>query len=345
MTLKQIAELVSGELIGSPEAGELIINGVSGISDAKDGEITFVSGAKFTSKALDSAASAFLVSEHLAELKRPQIAVKNPQLAFAIMLRHFYVKPHPVMGVSEKAHIAAGVRIGKDTTIYPFAYIDEGSVVGERTVIYPGAYIGKGSIIGDDCVIYPNVTVYNGVTLGSRVILHAGSVIGADGFGYIWADGRHNKIPQVGGVVIDDDAEIGANVSIDRATTGSTFIGRGTKIDNMVQVAHNVKIGAHAIIVAQAGIAGSCKLGDGVVIGGQAAIADHVNIEAGTMLGSKSGVISDLKRGVYFGTPAMGHREWLKSSAIFQKLPDMKKHIQQLEARLAALEEQKDKGK
>lgn len=341
MKLQEIAELVSGELAAGTK--ELEITGASGIADAKDGDITFVSGRKFVEKAIQSSASAFIVGEIFPSIIKPQIRVKNPQVSFAVLLKHFYVRPHAFLGVSDRAHVAPGVQIGPDTTVYPLAFIDELAKIGARTVIYPGVYVGKGSVIGDDCVIHPNVSIYHEMSIGSRVIIHAGSVIGADGFGYVWSEGSHNKIPQVGGVVIEDDVEIGANVTIDRATTGSTVIGRGTKIDNMVQVAHNVKVGAHSIIVAQAAIAGSCKLGDGVIVGGQVGIADHVNIEAGTMIGSQSGIMSDLKRGVYFGSPAMGHREWLKSSAIFQKLPDMKKHIQELEARLAALEAQKDK--
>lgn len=340
MKLQEIADLVSGELVAGAEQPD--ITGVAGIADAMDGDITYVSGQKFVEKALQSSASAFIVGEVFPSIKKPQIRVKNPQIAFALLLRHFYVKPHAFLGVSDRAHVTPGAQIGPDTTVYPLAFIDESARIGARTVIYPGVYVGRDSVIGDDCVIHPNVSIYHETSIGSRVIIHAGSVIGADGFGYVWSEGSHNKIPQVGGVVIEDDVEIGANVTIDRATTGSTVIGRGTKIDNMVQVAHNVKVGAHAIIVAQAAIAGSCKLGDGVIVGGQVGIADHVNIEAGTMIGSQSGIMSDLKRGVYFGSPAMGHREWLKSSAIFQKLPDMKKRIQELEARLASLEAQKD---
>ncbi|MCE5312080.1 MAG: UDP-3-O-(3-hydroxymyristoyl)glucosamine N-acyltransferase [Nitrospiraceae bacterium] len=344
MKLREIADLVAGEITVSACDEQIDITGAAGIADAMQGEIAYVSGAKFVEKALKSEASAFIVAEVFPAIQKPQIRVKNPQIAFALLLRHFYVKPHAFLGVSDKAYIAPGAQIGADTTVYPLAFIDESAKVGARTVVYPGAYVGKGSIIGDDCVIHPNVSIYHETSIGNRVIIHAGSVIGADGFGYVWSEGQHNKIPQVGGVVIEDDVEIGANVTIDRATTGSTVIGRGSKIDNMVQVAHNVKVGAHSIIVAQAGIAGSCKLGDGVIIGGQVGIADHVNVEAGTMIGSQSGIMSDLKRGVYFGSPAMGHREWLKSSAIFQKLPEMKKRIQELEARLDALESSRDQN-
>ncbi|MDX9715443.1 MAG: UDP-3-O-(3-hydroxymyristoyl)glucosamine N-acyltransferase [Dissulfurispiraceae bacterium] len=345
MKLNQIAELVKGEISGSLDAGEMIINGVSGISDAREGEITFISSSKFITKALSSNASAFLVSEPFPELAKPQIRVKNPQLAFAFLLRHFYVKPHPVLGVSDRAYIAEGARIGQDATIYPFAYVDEAAVIGARTVIYPGSYIGRGSVVGDDCVIHPNVIIYHGVTIGSRVVLHAGSVIGADGFGYVWSDGIHNKIPQVGGVIIGDDVEIGANVTIDRATTDNTLIGKGTKIDNQVQIGHNVIVGSHVIIVALTGIGGSSSIGDGSVIGAQVGIADHVNIDPGTMIGSQSGVMSDLKRGIYFGSPVMGHREWLKSSALVKKLPEIRKQMQELEQRLAALELIKEKQK
>jgi UDP-3-O-[3-hydroxymyristoyl] glucosamine N-acyltransferase len=204
-------------------------------------------------------------------------------------------------------------------------------------------YIGRDSVIGDECVLFSNVTVREEVVIGKRVILHAGAVIGADGFGYVHADGQHRKIPQVGTVVIEDDVEIGANTAIDRATVGKTLIGAGTKIDNLVQIGHNCTIGRQVILVSQAGIAGSSVIGDGCMLGGQAGIADHVTIAPGTMIGAQCGVMpGKMEKGIYIGSPAMPHRDWLRSSAIFPQLPELKRKIQDLEQKLEALMKSKE---
>jgi UDP-3-O-[3-hydroxymyristoyl] glucosamine N-acyltransferase len=334
MKLKEIAQIIQGQLIGD---GEIEITGVSGISEAAEGYISFLSGTKLQAEAARSRASAIIVGKPVDGLKQPQVVVANPQLAFAQLLAHFYVKPHPCLGISEKAIVSPDVVINENVTIYPFAYICEGAVIGKDSIIYPGAYIGEKSVIGEGCVIHPNVVVREGITVGNRVIIHAGAVIGADGFGYVFDGRAHRKIPQVGTVIIGDDVEIGANTTIDRATTGATVIGQGTKIDNLVQIAHNVRVGRAAIIVSQVGIAGSSEIGDGVILGGQAGIPDHVKLEAGTMVGAQAGVIGDLKKGIYLGAPAIPHRDWLKASAIFAQLPELKKKIRELEEQINTL--------
>jgi UDP-3-O-[3-hydroxymyristoyl] glucosamine N-acyltransferase len=334
MKLKDIAVLIEGRVIGD---GEVEISGVSGLSEAGAGDITFLLGVKLLKEAKESTAAAVIVREGIEGLLKPQVACGNPQLAFAVLLGHFHVQPHPCMGISEKAVVSPSATMGENVTIYPLAYIADGVSIGKDSIIYPGVFIGKGSKVGAECLIYSNVTIREGVTVGARVIIHAGAVIGADGFGYVFDGQAHRKIPQVGGVIIEDDVEIGANTTIDRATTGATVIGRGTKIDNQVQIGHNVKVGRGAIIVSQVGIGGSSALGDGVILGGQAGIADHTTIEAGTMLGAKGGFMGTVKKGIYSGGPAIPHRDWLKSTAIFAQLPELKKKIHELEEQIKAL--------
>jgi UDP-3-O-[3-hydroxymyristoyl] glucosamine N-acyltransferase len=334
MKLKEIAALVNGQIVG---AGETEITGVSGLSETGPGHITFLSSPKLLEAANASEASAIIVKEANPEISKPQVVVANPQLAFAKLLGIFYLKQKPCLGISEKAFIAGTAKIGKNVTIYPYAYIDNEAAIGDDSVIYPGVFIGENSRLGNGCTLYPNVTIREGISIGNRVSIHAGAVIGADGFGYVFDGRAHQKIPQVGGVLIEDDVEIGANTTIDRATTGNTVIGSGTKIDNLVMIAHNVKIGRGAILVSQVGVAGSCTLGDGVVLGGQAGIPDHVNIESGTMVGAQAGVVGDLKKGIYLGSPAINHREFFRSSVIFGQLPELKKKIAELEEAIKSM--------
>ncbi|HXX56458.1 MAG TPA: UDP-3-O-(3-hydroxymyristoyl)glucosamine N-acyltransferase [Thermodesulfovibrionales bacterium] len=336
MKLGEIATRLGGEAKGDPETDIL---GVAGIHDVEEGEITFLSDRRLIEACARSKASCVLVGEFIPELRKPQIIVKNPQLAFAELLALFHRKPVKRTGISTLASVSARATIGPDVSVGPFAYIADGAVIGRNTVISPGVFIGDDAVIGDDCIIYPHVTVREKAKIGNRVIIHAGSVIGSDGFGYVLEDGRHHKIPQVGGVVIGDDVEIGANVTIDRATTGDTIIGSGTKIDNLVQIAHNVKIGESSIIVAQVGIAGSSEIGNFVVLGGQVGVPDHVRISDGTMVGAQSGVLGDLDKGIYSGSPAIPHRDFLKAAALFARLPEINKRLRELEAKIKSLEE------
>jgi UDP-3-O-[3-hydroxymyristoyl] glucosamine N-acyltransferase len=212
--------------------------------------------------------------------------------------------------------------------------VSDNSSIGARTIIYPGAYVGFGVVIGEDSIIYPNVSILDNVTIGNRVVVHAGSVIGSDGFGYIQRDGSHVKVPQVGSVRVEDDVEIGACVTIDRATTGVTVIGAGTKLDNLIQIAHNVTVGKDVVIAAQSGIAGSSSVGDNVMAGGRVAVSDHVEVEAGCILAGRTSVHNNLKRGIYAGTPAIPHRAFLRSAPLIGKLPELFKRIKELERKL-----------
>jgi UDP-3-O-[3-hydroxymyristoyl] glucosamine N-acyltransferase len=312
---------------------------VAGISTAKPGDITYLSDEKHIKDLASCRASAVIVPQGMPGLKLPSLVVGNPRLAFAKALRLFHERPYVPGGISERAVVGTGVVLGADPTIHPYAVIADGARIGNRVTLYPGVFVGTNSVIGDDAIIYPNVSIRETVTIGSRVIIHSGTIIGSDGFGFVTDGGRHHKIPQVGGVIIEDDVEIGANCAIDRATLGNTVIGKGTKLDNMVHVAHNVTIGEHCLFAAQVGIAGSTTLGSYVVMGGQAGIADHITIGDRVMIGGGSGVTKDMDAGqVVAGFPAFPIREWLKSQAIFSKLPELKKMISQLAQRIEALE-------
>lgn len=337
MKLSEIAKIFNGKIEGD---GDVEISGVKGVEDCEEGDITYIASSKYAEFVKKSKASAIILKEKIEGLDKPQLIVENPQFVFAKLLELFYVKPHPFEGISQLASISESAKLGRNVTIYPFVWIDENVIIGENTVIYPFTFIGKDTLIGSDCVIYSNVTIREKVKIGSRVVIHSGSVIGSDGFGYIFHEGKHHKIPQVGGVIIEDDVEIGACVTIDRATTGNTVIGQGTKIDNLVQIAHNVKIGKNCIVVAQVGIAGSSKIGDGCILAGQVGISDHVEIESGTIITAQAGVMpGKVQKGVFSGSPIMPHREWLKANAIFQKLPELYKKIKELEEKIKQLEQ------
>jgi UDP-3-O-[3-hydroxymyristoyl] glucosamine N-acyltransferase len=336
--LRDIASLVNGEVTGPPEADNLEITGVSGISSAREGDITFLSSERYRKYLPGCKASCILVKEPIEGYKMAQLRVSNPHLAFAKLLGHFYIEPRKPQGISEHAIISDKAIIGKDVSIFPFSYISDNVSVGNGTIVYPHVFIGRDTVIGEDCVIHSNVTLREKVKIGNRVIVHSGSVIGSDGFGYVFEEGKHHKIPQVGGVIIEDDVEIGSNVSIDRATTGNTIIGAGTKIDNLVQIAHNVTIGRNSLIIAQVGIAGSTEIGDFVTLAGQVGIVDHVRIESGTMIGAQSGVLGHVAKGIYSGSPVMPHRDWLKAQAVFARLPELHKKIRELEEKIKELE-------
>lgn len=335
MKLQEIVEFLGGNLKGDKEFD---ITGVAGITEAKKGDITFLASPKFNKNLKDTNATAVIVKEYIPDFNKPQISVKNPTYAFAKLLKHFYVIPHSYSGISKNASISETATICGNTTIYPFVYVSDNARIGCNCVIYPGVFIGQDSNIGDNCLIYQNVVIREKVTIGHNVIIHPGSVIGADGFGYVFEDSVHQKIPQVGGVVIKDNVEIGANVCIDRATTGNTIIGNGTKIDNLVQIGHNVKIGDNSIIISQVGIGGSSNIGDCVILAGQVGVADHATIEAGTTIGARGGVMpGEVKRGIYSGYPLMPHIDWLRSNVIFAMLPLLKKKIKEIEEKVNKL--------
>lgn len=339
MRLKELASLVGGTILGDEETE---ISSVSSIDDSKPGDITFIAHPKYISKIEKIEASAIIVSKsfNIQSSKKPLLIVENPYLAFALILSYFSEKVYEPKGIDSKAWISSSAQLGKDISIYPFVYIGDRCKIGDRVRIYPGVYVGEDSTIGEDSIIYSNVSIYPGTVIGKRVILHSGVVVGSDGFGYV-KDGKKNvKIPQVGCVEIEDDVEIGANTTIDRATLGKTVIRRGVKIDNLVQVAHNVSIGEDSIIIAQVGIAGSTNIGKNVILAGQVGVSDHVEIGDNVKVGAKSGIPHDLAPNQeYSGSPAIPHREFIKASLIFTKLPEMRRTLMEIERRIKKIEE------
>ncbi len=340
MKTGEIAKLIEGELIGDPL---LDIKGVSGLAGAREGDITFLASRKYLKDLRDTRASCLIVKEQVPEFAGAQIKVDDPYYAFARLLGIFYAKPLHPLGVMDGAFVSKAAALSGDVSVYPLSYISDGASIGRGTVVMPFVFIGEGVSIGEDCLLYPNVVLREGVRVGNRVIIHPGAVIGSDGFGYTFHEGGHYKIPQVGGVILEDDVEIGANVTVDRATTGDTVIGKGTKIDNLVQVGHNVKIGRGVLLVSQVAVGGSAEIGDFTAVGGQTGIADHASIEAGTMLGARSGVMpGELPKGTYSGAPVMPHTVWLKASAIMQRLPELMKKLRALEEKVEELQRRPD---
>lgn len=338
MRLREIAELFDGTVIGDDA---VMIDNVRGIDEAGDGDITFIANPKYKKKMEYTGASAILVSPSpdVRESAKNLVVVQDPYKAFARLLELFYPEDKEIPGTSDRASIGEGTEIGENVTIHPGVTVGRGVRIGRGVTLHPGVCIGNNVEIGEDSILYPNVTIYRKCRLGKRVILHAGVVIGSDGFGFTDPGRENRKIPQVGIVQIDDDVEVGANTTIDRGTLGKTWIKRGTKIDNLVQIAHNVVIGENSIVVAQVGISGSTKLGNSVVIGGQAGIVGHIEIGDGVMIAARSGVHEDVSSGqIVSGTPHMPHRKWLRTQACVAQLPEMRRTLKSLEEKIEALE-------
>lgn len=336
--LGEIAKRLNARLLGNPS---LLISGIAAIHDAGSGEITFVANPKYSKALLTTKATAVLLREEKKGIRPAQLLVGDPYYAFSRVVLLFHPGQRPVPGVHPHAVIGKGVRLGESVSIGPFVTLEQGVVIGDRAVLHHGVYIGERSTIGAESMLYPNVTIRESVTIGKRVIVHGGTVVGSDGFGFATHEGRHHKIPQVGEVVVEDDVEIGANVTIDRAALGVTRIGRGTKIDNLVQVAHNVVIGEDCLIVAQVGISGSTELGHHVVLGGQVGVVGHVKLGDHVMGGAQAGIIQDIPdKAAVWGTPAIPHREELKAQAIFPQLPKMRKEIKRLSSQVSELTRQ-----
>jgi UDP-3-O-[3-hydroxymyristoyl] glucosamine N-acyltransferase len=335
--LKELAALVGGTVIGD---GEAEISGVAALDVAQAGEITFIAHPKFLPKLAETKASAVIISKEITSSQKPLLYVASPYLAFAKILTLFLQKPYQPKGIDPNAWISSTAQLGDEMTIYPFVSIGDRCRIGDRVTLYPGVYVGEDSSIGEESILYSNVSIYPGTVIGKRVILHSGVVIGADGFGYVKEGKKNVKIPQTGCVEIEDDVEIGANTTIDRATFGKTIIHRGVKIDNLVQVAHNVVIGEDSIIVAQVGVAGSTKIGSNVTLAGQVGVSDHIEVGDNVMIGAQSGVAQNLPANqAYTGTPALPHRQFLRVINIFPKLPEMRKILIDMERRLKKIEE------
>lgn len=334
-TLGELATLVGGELRGP---SDLVISGIAAVDQATSQDITFISAKRYAHLADTSRAAAFIVSPEHAGIPRPLIVVPHPYLAYARVAALFAPSLRRWPGISDQACLGQGVELGEEVSIAPFVFLGDGVKVGDRATIMAGCFIGHEVVIGADTLIYPHVAILDRCRVGERVIIHSGVVIGADGFGFVPTPQGFHKIPQLGVVVIEDDVEIGANCTVDRGALGETRIGKGVKIDNLVQVAHNVSIGEHSIIVAQAGIAGSTKLGKGVALGGQAGVVGHIELGDGVQVGAQSGVTHSMPPGqVVLGSPARPHREFLNLNAHFSRLPEMFQRLKNLEERLQQL--------
>lgn len=332
-TLAQVAVAVGGRVLGDPSAS---LTGVQTLDRAAPTDLSWVADGRRARQALDSLAGALLVSSEEDAAGKPAVLVPSPTLALAIWLELSFPGVRPRSGVSKGAHVARSARLGPGVSVAPGATVEEGAVVGARTVLSAGAFVGRQAVIGEECYLHPNAAVLERCRIGSRCVLQVGAVIGSDGFGYVWDGQRHRKIPQLGIVRIGDDVHVGANTTIDRATLGETVIERGTRIDNLVQVGHNVVVGEHSILCGQAGIAGSARLGRRVTLAGQVGVNDHVTIGDGSIATGQAGVTGNLPAGgIFSGMPAAPHREFLKRAALIARLPDLVRRVDEIERRTA----------
>jgi len=336
-TLSEVAALVGGEVVGD---GDTVITGVCGIKEAEAGDITFVANPKYLRLMQHTRASAIITGREVKWAPKPLVRTENPSLAFATMMSLLAPAEtrHPT-GVSPKAILGERVTLGRGVAIQAFAVVEDDVAIGDRTIIYAGCYVGHHVRIGEDCLIYPNVSIREHVELENRVVIHSGTVIGSDGFGFATVKGAHHKIPQIGTVVIEDDVEIGANVTIDRARFGKTVIGRGTKIDNLVQVAHNVVVGQNAILVAQSGISGSTTIGNNVILAGQSGIVGHITVGDNAVVAAQAGVSKSVPPNTQvWGYPAKPIARAKRINACVQRLPELVRAIEALHRRIDALE-------
>ena len=338
ITLKEIALFLGGSIVGRDD---IVIENIRPIEEAGPGDITFIANKKYLKQLKTTAASAILAAPQTSAEGKNLVLVPDPYAAFGRLLSFFYPLEHSRHGISKDAYIEEGASVSPEATVFPRAYISRGAKIAKGAVIYPGVFIGSNASIGENSILYANVAVYWGSIIGKRVILHSGVVVGSDGFGFADPGRENSKIPQVGFVQIDDDVEIGANCTIDRATLGKTWIGRNVKIDNLVQIAHNVVIGENSVITAQVGVSGSTKLGKSVIIGGQAGIVGHINIGDNVMIAAGSGIHKEIEPGqIVAGFPQMPYRQWLKVEACRTKLPEMRKNLSELQRKIEILQKQ-----
>jgi UDP-3-O-[3-hydroxymyristoyl] glucosamine N-acyltransferase len=337
LKLRDIAGRLGCRLDGD---GDIEIARVTTIERAGPGDLTFFSNPKYGAALRQTAAAAVILGETAEAAPCAMLRTTNPYLAFAKAMELFADPWRPAPGIDRLASVAADAIVAGDASVGPFAVVGEGARIGARTIVYPHVTIGRQATIGDDCVVHARVSIRERVQVGNRVVLQDGAVVGSDGYGFArTADGAHYKIPQVGGVVIEDDVEIGANSTIDRPAVGETRVGAGTKIDNLVQVAHGVSIGRRVLLAGQVGIAGSTTIEDDVTLAGQVGVAGHLTIGKGTVATAQSGIPNSVEPGSFIsGYPAIANRDWLKSSAVFRKLPELRKAVADLERRLADLE-------
>lgn len=340
-SLAEIASLVNGRVVGDQDVW---ISGVSGLQEAKADDLTFIAEDKYLPWVKKSRARALIVGKEVTFPGKTVVQVDNPSLAFIQVVELFQVEEKP-SGIHPAAVVDPSAQLGQEVAVGPCAVIERGAHIGDRTVIHAGAYVGRQSVIGREGVVYPNVTIGDRVRIGDRVVIHSGSVIGSDGFGFLSVNGEHKKIPQIGIVEIEDDVEIGANVTVDRARFDKTVIGRGTKIDNLVQIAHNVILGKHCLIISQVGVSGSTVVEDGVILAGQVGVVGHITIGRKAVVAGRSGVTKSIKPGqIVMGFPAKPRAKELKIQAALHRLPTYLQEIKALKKRVEQLEKAAKNG-
>ena len=338
MKLRELAERLECRLDGD---GDLDVTRVTGIEEAGPSDLTFFANNKYAAALRATRAGAVILGEQAEPAPCAMLRTTNPYLAFAKAVELFAEPWRPPPGVHPLAFVADGAQISPDASIGPFVAVGAGARIGARSILLPHVTVGRDARVGEDCLIHAHASIRERVVVGDRVIIQDGAVIGSDGYGFARnTDGAHYKIPQLGGVIIENDVEIGANTTIDRPAVGATLIGAGTKNDNLVQVAHGVSIGKRSLLAAQVGIAGSTTLEDAVTLAGQVGVAGHLTIGKGTIATAQSGIPNSVEPGAFIsGYPAIDNRDWLKASAIFRKLPELRKTVADLERRLAKLED------
>ncbi len=345
LTAGEVADMVDGRVEGD---ATVQVEGVAPLNQALESELGFLVQRKYLKYLPETRARALLVSEALAgkvESHQSRIVVEEPHAALPTLLSYFYPTPVPEPGIHPTAVLGKGVELGGGLTIGPYAVVEEGTVLGQGVRVGAHAVLGAGCVVGEDSVIHPHVVLYPGTRLGARVILHAGVRLGVDGFGYLPSEGGIQKIPQVGGCVVENDVEIGANTCVDRGSIGRTVIGESSKLDNLVHLAHNVQVGRGVLLAGQNGVAGSARIGDGVMTGGQVGIGGHIEVGAGVRIGGQAGVIGDVPPGkTISGFPARDHREFLKAMGMAFKLPETVRRLKKVEERLAVLEDSEGKN-
>ncbi|MDE1193414.1 MAG: UDP-3-O-(3-hydroxymyristoyl)glucosamine N-acyltransferase [Arachidicoccus sp.] len=342
-TAKQIASFINADIEGDENT---IVTGFNNIEAAKEGDLSFLSNPKYEDFLYASKASLVIANKSLVLKKKitaSLLRVDDAYAAFATLLKIYQdLQTDNLNGIEEYAHVAATAKIGEKVYVGSFAYVSENVTIGKGSKIYPQAFIGANVKIGENAIIYPGAKIYKDCIVGNNTIIHSGAVIGADGFGFAPnPDGTYQKIPQIGNVIIEDNVEIGANTTIDRATLNSTIIRKGVKIDNLVQIAHNVELGENTAIAAQAGISGSTKVGRNVMIAGQAGIVGHINIADGTIITAQSGLSKSTKpKQIFSGSPAIEHHQNNRSIIVYKRLPELEKKIQELERLVKELSKQ-----
>ena len=336
-SVKELAALVGGEVAGD---GAVEITGAADIQDAVDGDVVFAETPRLFEQARESRASAIITNEGARDTGKPVIAVDNPRYAFAQVLEVFSPPQTRQAGIHPTSVPGANVTIGENPSIGRNVHIGENVTIGRNAWIHPFVFIDNDVRLGDDIVICPFVSVHRGVSIGNNVMIHSGTIIGSDGFGYTPVGGKHHKIPQIGAVVVGDDVEIGANVTIDKARTGKTEIGRGTKIDNLVHIAHNVTIGEDCLVIAQVGISGSVHIGDRVILAGQAGLKDNISIGDDAIICARAGVMGDIEPSAFVsGYPARPHKDQMRMHAAQNRLPEMLKQLKALKKQVEDLED------